>query len=194
MRGLTIRQPYAQMIVTGWKKYETRPTRWSYAGPLAIHAGAEPDKKWRELVVAVCAAINDQEKESEFLVDMGFGPYTTQADILQMRSPPAAWAFGAFVGIADVQGFNETHLMIPNRIEQVAGHWGPGCYAALLENARFFKTPLPYVGAQGLFKIASSVEEHLLGAVAMTVNPGKEKTMAKGKGCGGKSGKKKGGR
>lgn len=39
MKALTIRQPYAQLVVMGRKQIETRPWRTAYRGPLLIHAG-----------------------------------------------------------------------------------------------------------------------------------------------------------
>ena len=40
MRALTIRQPYATLIVQGVKQFETRSWRTEYRGPLVIHAAA----------------------------------------------------------------------------------------------------------------------------------------------------------
>ena len=39
MRILTVRQPWAWAIIHGGKNVENRTQRWSYRGPLAIHAG-----------------------------------------------------------------------------------------------------------------------------------------------------------
>ena len=40
MRALTIRQPYATLIMLGVKQFETRRWRTDYRGPLVIHAAA----------------------------------------------------------------------------------------------------------------------------------------------------------
>jgi len=40
MRALTIRQPYATLIMQGVKQFETRSWRTAYRGPLVIHAAA----------------------------------------------------------------------------------------------------------------------------------------------------------
>jgi len=40
MRALTIRQPYATLIMQGVKQFETRSWRTEYRGPLVIHAAA----------------------------------------------------------------------------------------------------------------------------------------------------------
>lgn len=41
MKALTIRQPYATLVMIGAKPYEFRTWSTKYRGPLAIHAGAE---------------------------------------------------------------------------------------------------------------------------------------------------------
>ena len=43
MRCLSIRQPWATLIVTGYKDVENRTWRTSYRGPLLIHATRTPD-------------------------------------------------------------------------------------------------------------------------------------------------------
>lgn len=44
MRVLTVKQPYASLIVEGYKKIETRSWYTNYRGKLYIHAGAGVDK------------------------------------------------------------------------------------------------------------------------------------------------------
>ncbi len=44
MKALTIRQPFASLIVDGYKTVENRTWKTAYKGPLAIHAAAsKPD-------------------------------------------------------------------------------------------------------------------------------------------------------
>ena len=45
MKVLTIKQPYASMIINNYKKYEFRSWRTSYRGKLLIHAGGTIDNK-----------------------------------------------------------------------------------------------------------------------------------------------------
>ena len=44
MKTLTIKQPYASMIINGYKKYEFRSWKTNYRGKLLIHAGGTVDK------------------------------------------------------------------------------------------------------------------------------------------------------
>ena len=45
MKVLTIRQPWASLIINGYKKYEFRSWKTNYRGKLLIHAGTGIDKK-----------------------------------------------------------------------------------------------------------------------------------------------------
>lgn len=40
MKALTLTEPYATLVLNGWKRYETRSWQTRYRGPLAIHAAA----------------------------------------------------------------------------------------------------------------------------------------------------------
>jgi hypothetical protein len=44
MKAITVKQPYASMIVNNYKKYEFRTWKTNYRGKLLIHAGASIDK------------------------------------------------------------------------------------------------------------------------------------------------------
>ena len=44
MKTLTIKQPWASLIIDGYKKYEFRSWKTNYRGKLLIHAGASIDK------------------------------------------------------------------------------------------------------------------------------------------------------
>ena len=44
MKVLTIRQPWASLIVNGYKKYEFRSWKTNYRGKILIHAGINADK------------------------------------------------------------------------------------------------------------------------------------------------------
>ncbi len=48
IRALTVRQPHAACIAYAGKRIENRVQRWSYRGPVLIHAGATIDKAARK--------------------------------------------------------------------------------------------------------------------------------------------------
>lgn len=45
MKVLTIRQPWASLIILGYKRFEFRSWKTSYRGDLLIHAGKMIDKE-----------------------------------------------------------------------------------------------------------------------------------------------------
>ncbi len=45
MKVITIKQPFATLIIKGYKKYEFRTWRTKYRGEILIHAGKGVDKK-----------------------------------------------------------------------------------------------------------------------------------------------------
>ncbi len=45
MKAITIKQPWASLIVNGYKKYEFRSWKTNYRGELYIHAGKGIDKE-----------------------------------------------------------------------------------------------------------------------------------------------------
>ena len=48
MKVLTIKQPFATLIIEGYKEYEFRTWRTNYRGEILIHAGKTIDKKAME--------------------------------------------------------------------------------------------------------------------------------------------------
>ena len=44
MKALTIKQPWAQLIIEGYKKYEFRSWKTKYRGKILIHAGSTLEK------------------------------------------------------------------------------------------------------------------------------------------------------
>ncbi|HBE02405.1 MAG TPA: hypothetical protein DC049_08000 [Spirochaetia bacterium] len=67
-------------------------------------------------------------------------------------------AFGALVGIVDViDCVKITAENAPVEPERTFGDYTPGRFAIITENARRFRTPIPYRGAQGLFDVPDQV-------------------------------------
>lgn len=104
MKTLTIRQPYAWLIVNGYKTVENRIWRTSYRGPLAIHAGLKIERDALEDVLAQCEELGEPATPAELhdmnttgaivgtveLVDCTLTP--TDSRDLEWHNPPA-WAW-----------------------------------------------------------------------------------------------------
>ena len=48
MKALTIKEPWATLIIEGYKEYEFRSWKTNYRGKVLIHAGKSIDKKGKE--------------------------------------------------------------------------------------------------------------------------------------------------
>lgn len=78
MKALTIKQPWAQLIVEGYKKYEFRSWKTKYRGKILIHAGMSLEKdmvsrfKDYNLEYTMGAIIGEATLEDCILVDEEF--------------------------------------------------------------------------------------------------------------------------
>ena len=81
--ALSVRQPWAWLIVSGLKDIENRPRRTHHRGPLLIHAGLSHDS---------CSADNIEWLEKEYRVHI-----------------PAELDTGGIVGVVDVVDCVESH-------------------------------------------------------------------------------------
>jgi hypothetical protein len=76
MKVLTIKQPWAALIINGTKKYEFRSWKTSYRGKILIHAGLGVDKErskdFSNLEMLKGAIIGEAEIKDCILVDEEF--------------------------------------------------------------------------------------------------------------------------
>lgn len=141
MKAITIWQPWASLLVSGRKKYETRSWATSYRGPIAIHAAMRSVRK----SIDALAADTD-----------GPGWATLERfDVLFMR--PGALdqlATGAVIGRALLARCNlitEEFVASLTPQELDLGDFTIGRYAWEFEQMEEFTDPRPVRGAQGLW-------------------------------------------
>ncbi len=88
MKALTIKQPWAQLIIEGYKKYEFRSWKTKYRGKILIHAGMslESDMVSRfkdyNLTYTKGAIIGEATLEDCILVDKEFNDELRKIDPL----------------------------------------------------------------------------------------------------------------
>lgn len=120
-RALSIQQPWASLIVHGFKAVENRTWRSSFRGPILIHAGKAMD----------AAALTCLRR--------GVHPVTGArftAGLEHSGLSAAGMRIGGYIGIADVV----------DCIEADDDDWFCGPYAFVLANAR----PIPFMAARGM--------------------------------------------
>ena len=137
MKALTIKQPWASLIMEFGKDVDNRTWKTNYRGPLVIHAGKQFD----------CSA-------APMRLRLPTGARWMDGDKMKAQSPyfPA----GSCLGIADVVECT----MIQTSPWHDTGLWG-----WYLANVRPFPQPVPYKGTQGLWNIPDEeVDAMLMGA------------------------------
>ena len=129
MKVLSVRQPWAYLIVAGYKPVENR--RWSttYRGPLLIHASitTQPDdfpvqREWIKTL-------------NEYLIAGDESPIVIPDDLPR----------GAIVG-----SVNLTDVWDKKKFERPGIRWFEGPYGFKMDDAVQFHQPIPYRGSLGI--------------------------------------------
>lgn len=130
-RALTIRQPWAALIATGHKRYETRSYQPRIVAPgdrFAIHAGA---------ATVDVAAMHLQQ-------------------LVVAARLPLAQHFGAIIATARLVAVHPTTgtgSPTIGRLERYAGDWSRGRWAWELADVEQLDQPIPCPGKLGLWRI-----------------------------------------
>lgn len=127
MKALTIWQPWASLIASGEKQYETRSWETKYRGPLAIHAG-----------------LGDMTKEL-------FECTSFYREALHWSSVPALPSGGVLCIVNLVECLPTAGLSISQK-EQNFGDFSSGRFAWKLELVERFEKPILVSGKQGLWE------------------------------------------
>lgn len=137
MRCLTIRQPWAELVALGEKRFETRSWRTAYRGELAVHAGLQVDK-------AVCAT----EPFKSVLAPHGY-----TADNLPL---------GAVIATGFLKNCYEITAELaeegwPGGDEYRFGDYTAGRFAWELEKMNLLAEPVPAKGKLGLWQYPAGI-------------------------------------
>lgn len=143
IRGFSLTQPWAQLVVLGQKEFETRSWQTNYRGLLAIHAS----KGFPGWVKRLC--------QTDPMFASVLGTYWVKPLPL-----------GAIVGTAGLVACRticadsvlEFGLI---RKEREFGDWSAGRYAWKLENPTVLSEPIPCKGSLGLWGLPPEIEEQL---------------------------------
>ena len=138
MRAISLLQPWASLIMLGYKEYETRSWGTTHRGPLAIAASA--GKKGRE----ACAPGTD-------LAILLANHNLTFDDLPR----------GAIVGVCQVDSMHkmdETWDLVLGEVELSCGDYTNGRTAWALSHVQAFATPIPCKGKLSLWEVPTEVE------------------------------------
>lgn len=131
VRVLSVRQPWASLIVTGIKDVENRTWSTPYRGTIYIHASQRFD--------------NDA---MDYLVEYGEAIFGDAAqEVLESLVHHPRGALLGRVTLSDIIPFEEENL------DQLSPWHFEGNLGWYLENAEMFEEPIPMNGKLGLFSI-----------------------------------------
>lgn len=169
MKAITIWQPFASLIGSNAKKFETRGWATKYRGPIAIHAAQKdpcrlsladkPELKkyvMREIVSKRCPSF----------------PFMPTGAIIATAELVNVWRIvqhpGTDVDVAkhipigaesltlDKHALDFGAYFVPTEQEMAFGDWTPGRYAWELKNVKLLPHPIPVKGQQGLWNFAGA--------------------------------------
>lgn len=141
MKAITIWQPWASLLVSGRKRYETRSWATTYHGPIAIHAAKRPVRRTIDALVA----------------DSDGNGWSTLEELDSLFIRPGALdqlPTGAVVGTAILTRCNlitEDFLAKLTPMERALGDFSLGRYAWEFHAMVPVDPPIPVKGAQGLW-------------------------------------------
>jgi hypothetical protein len=142
MQCLSVRQPFASLLVAGAKRLETRSWRTRHRGPLAIHAA----RQFPSAARALCG----QEPFRSALLWAGF-------------DDSAALPRGQVIGFVTLVGCVATETLLATEFdgerpgERHFGDFRPGRWAWACVHPVALAVPQAYRGRRGLFEVPDTL-------------------------------------
>lgn len=157
MKGLSLWQPWASLIATGAKRYETRSWATNYRGPLLICA-AKGGLSRKEL-----SGFLDQPQFQGGLAPL-VGECLHTSNHFWRGVDECHLPFGKAVAVAELVDCIRTEDLREYQIKTDLsyGDFSRGRYAWKLSDVRALKEPYPIKGAQGLFDVDESIVSEIL--------------------------------
>lgn len=156
-RALTISQPWAWLIVRGFRPVELRSWRTNYRCPIAVHAGISQDQmtdeldEWLQgLDPSIDAALNEPGSEDAGYPIGGMVGVVEIVDCLDILAGQTIE--DACAGSDDLMAWRDAQSIDPDL-------WLPEDYAGrvwLLDSAVEFTEPLPCTGRQSLWNMTAA--------------------------------------
>lgn len=140
MKCISLWQPWAQLMVIGAKKIETRSWPTDHRGSLLIHAGTKATKG-----------------QIEICHEEPFRSALRQSGIARWQDLPLGAVIGR-VELVDCLRMTESDegpgtMVPPPGAERRFGIYAPGRFGWVTEKAQHFAKPIPYRGLQRIFNI-----------------------------------------
>jgi hypothetical protein len=151
MRALTVRQPWASLIIRGGKDIENRDWPTTQRGIVAIHSSAKLHR-------------SDMEDACDFM--RSFIPRFSAERFRADNVPP-----GVILGTVEIVGC----------VLASTSPWFCGGYGFVLRNATAFAKPIPCRGALGFWEVPTNLMELMRSEYRYSLAQGRQEPTAAGK-------------
>jgi hypothetical protein len=141
MKAISLIQPYATLIMLGYKQYETRSWATKHRGLLGIHASAGKPAWAREV------AATDPEIST-----------ILEQHNLKFDDLPRGQLLGTCV-VDSMHKMDETWDLVLSDTEIACGDYSNGRYAWALSHVWVFPKPIPCRGALSLWEVPAEVKD-----------------------------------
>jgi hypothetical protein len=122
MKALSIRQPWAWLIVSGHKDVENRTWATNFRGRIYVHASKRLDRMSLIMITSGGMNINKEVRDAV--------------------SAKTSWALGAIIG----------EIEIVDCVTQSDSPWFTGPYGFVTRSPELYKRPIPCRGKLGFFE------------------------------------------
>jgi len=145
MKALTLYQPWAMLIATGWKEVETRDWYTRYRGPLAIHAAKRWTEEERDCLASIACNITG--------VDWLDKHYSESLGCVVATCRLAYCVPAQFVESV-TRKFKEGPWQPKHgwAVERLMGNYAPGRWAWILSDVVALDPPVPTRGYQKIWE------------------------------------------
>lgn len=148
MKAISLWQPWASLISTGAKTFETRGWKTHYRGKLVICAAKGGLSK---------SDLADFVGRKEFQIGLAplLNEINSKSPIASNALHPDQLPFGAAVCLVELTSCISTDVLPGNQYlsEKEFGDYSPGRYAWKLKLIERFAKPIPVKGKQGFFEV-----------------------------------------
>lgn len=164
MKGITLWQPWAQLVAIEAKQIETRSWSTDYRGVLAIHASKNTD--W----LSICKDKPFREALADADWNIGHSEYKRYVSNWMVK--PLLFPLGAVIAVCEIVACVEipasarrfpigkgklNQLIPPDPPEARFGDYRPGRFAWILGNIQALNEPIPCRGYQQLWDVPQGI-------------------------------------
>ncbi len=153
IKAITLLEPWAILVATGFKKIETRSRISNYRGKLAIHASKRNPKWARELcfLEPFRSVLDEINMRANYTLPLSNLPLGAVIATCWMKECCLIKEDGLYRLIPYRMGKPEYYAPLPGEPERSFGDFTPGRYAFILEDVKPLPEPIPAKGILGMW-------------------------------------------